>query len=67
LHSNLRSFVCIRRRDVLIIYVSPEEGDERAFLFTAQVMADPDDLGGVFAHHNLLRRDGGVGGESGFG
>ena len=47
--------------------VSPEEGDERAFLFATQVTADLDDLGGVFAHHDLLRGDGGVSGESGFG
>ena len=47
--------------------VSLEEGDERTFLFVAQVTSDSDDLGRVFAHHDLLRRDGGVGGESGFG
>jgi hypothetical protein len=47
--------------------VSPEKGDERAFLFVAQVTADPDDLGRVFSQHDLLRRDGGVDGESGFG
>ena len=43
--------------------VSPEEGDECAFLFAAQVTANLDDLGGVFAHHDLLRRNGGVGSE----
>ena len=47
--------------------VSPEEGNERAFLFVTQITADPDDLGRVFAHHDLLRGNGGVGGESGFG
>ena len=49
------------------VYVSPEEGDERAFLFAAQVAADTDNLGSVFAHHDLLRWNRGVGGESGFG
>ena len=49
------------------VNVSLEEGDERAFLFAAQVTNDSDDLGGVFAHHDLLRRNRGVGSESGFG
>ena len=47
--------------------VSQEEGDERTFLFAIQVTADADDLGGAVAHHDLLRRNRGVGGESGFG
>ena len=49
------------------VHVSPEEGDERAFLFAAQVAADTDNLGSVFAHLDLLRWNRGVGGESGSG
>ena len=49
------------------IDVSPEEGDERAFLFVTQITANSDDLGRDFAHRDLLCRDGGVDDELGFG
>ena len=57
----------IRRLPCKHIDVNPEECDERTFLFVAQVTADPDDLGRVFAHPDLLHMDGGVGIELGFG
>ena len=49
------------------VHVSPEEGDKRAFLFAAQVAADTDNLGSIFAHLDLLRWNRGVGGVSGSG
>ena len=57
----------VRRLPGKHVCVVPEEGDERAFLFAAQVTADPNDLGSVFAHHNLLHGDRGVDSESRFG
>ena len=57
----------VRRLPCKHVGVSPAEGDERAFLFATQVTANSDDLGGVFAHYDLLRRTKGVGSKSGFG
>ena len=51
--------VCVRVHSQVVL--------ERAFLFAAKITADSDDLGGVFAHHDLLCRNGGIGSESGFG
>jgi hypothetical protein len=39
------------------IHISPEEGDEREFLFAVQIPRDVDGLGSIRPNLNSLHRD----------